>query len=251
MSEMKTLARGLKILDILADSEDSVGITELADQLGIDKGSASRMMQTLAKYGFADKDMDTRRYRLGPKVVTLSRSLLSRMPLREAAKPFLRRLVDETGECAHLGVLSRGKVLYADQHESPAALRVTTDVGSTAPLHCTALGKALLAFSDHPIPKELDTYTSRTIVTLEMLRYNLEQTRQQGYAIDDEEFVFGVRCIAVPVYDFRDKVIGSVGISGPAARLTLEKIPDLAKIVVDFGKQLSDRMSFNWREAES
>ena len=117
MSEMKTLARGLMILELLGDSEDGLGITELADQLQIDKGSASRMMQTLAKYGFAEKDADTRRYRLGPKVVTLSRSLLSQMPLRETAKPFLRRLVEETGECAHLGVFSQGKVLYDDQQE--------------------------------------------------------------------------------------------------------------------------------------
>jgi IclR family KDG regulon transcriptional repressor len=251
LSEMKTLARGLRVLELLGDTEDGLGITELADQLQIDKGSASRMMHTLAKYGFAEKDDDTRRYRLGPKVVTLSRSLLSRMPLRETAKPFLRQLVDETGECAHLGVFSQGKVLYADQQESPATLRVNTAVGSVAPLHCTALGKVLLAFGDYPIPEELSKHTSRTIVNPEMLRYNLEQTRQQGYAIDDEEFDYGVRCIAVPVYDFRDKLVGSIGISGPAARITLDQIPELAKIVVDCGEKLSDRMSFSWKESES
>ena len=84
-----------------------------------------------------------------------------------------------------------------------------------------------------------------------MLRYNLEQTRQQGYAIDDEEFDFGVRCIAVPIYDFRDKLVGSIGISGPAARITLDQIPELAKIVVDCGEKLSDRTSFSWKESES
>lgn len=251
MVEMKTLARGLKILELLAEAEDSLGITELAAELDVDKGSASRMMKTLAKHGYAEKDMETRRYRLGPMVVNLSRSLLSRMPLRETAKPFLRELVDKSGECAHLGVLSQGKVLYADQQESPAALRVNTEVGSMAPLHCTALGKALMAFSDLSIPDKLDVHTTRTIVIPELLRYNLDQTRQQGYAVDDEEFDYGVRCIAVPVYDYRDEVVGSIGISGPAARLTLDRIPDLARIVVDCGKRLSDRISFNWEESGS
>lgn len=244
MAEIQSLARGLTILQMLSEAGEGAGITDMADRLGIDKGSASRLLQTLAHYGYAEKDPDTRKYRLGPQVVALSRSVLTRMPLREVAKPFLRRLVDLTGECAHLAVPARDHVLYIDQVESPATLRVNAEVGSLVPFHCTALGKALLAFGAAPLPEKLSAHTARTITDFDLLGYNLEQTRKQGYAIDDEEFDYGVRCIAVPIYDYRERVIAALGISGPAARMPFEQIPQLARSVVETGQSLSDRMRF-------
>ncbi len=244
MSEIQSLARGLKILDMLGQAEDGIGITEVAEKLGIDKGSASRLLSTLAHYGYAEKDADTRRYHLGPMVVNLSRIMLQRYPLRETAKPFLRQLMEKTGECAHLAVAAQGKVLYIDQVESPATLRVNAQVGKIAPMHCTALGKALLAFGNCEIQEPLEIFTARTITDPALLRLHLEQTRKQGYAVDDEEYDYGVRCIAVPVFDFREKVVGSIGISGPAARMSLEKLPALAKSVIEIGQSLSDRMRF-------
>ena len=102
MTEIQSLARGLKILDLLGQASDGISITELAEILEVDKGSASRLVSTLARYGYAEKDEVTRRYHLGPQVVGLSRSVLTRLPLREAAKPHLRQLMERTGECAHL-----------------------------------------------------------------------------------------------------------------------------------------------------
>jgi IclR family KDG regulon transcriptional repressor len=245
MSEIQSLARGLKILELLGQSQDGVSITELAETLKVDKGSASRLVSTLAHYGYAEKDEVTRRFHLGPRVVSLSRSVLTRLPLREAAKPFLRQLMEHTGECAHLAVPAQGKVLYIDQVESPATLRVNAQVGTLNPLHCTALGKVLLAFGDLELPASLEAFTPRTLVDPELLRKALEQVRLQGYAVDDEEFDPGVRCIAAPVFDFRGKTVGSIGISGPATRLTPERLPELAASVVEIGKALSERMSFS------
>lgn len=245
MAEIQSLARGLQFLEILSEADqEGVRITELAEQLQIDKGTASRLAQTLARYGYAERDEVTHRYRLGARVVYLSRSVIRRTPLRETAKPFLHELVERTGECAHLGVPAQGQVLYLDQEQSPATLRVNADVGMLAPLHCTALGKALLAFGGAPLPETLSIHTAHTIVDPEQLHAELETTRQQGYAIDDEEFDDGVRCIAVPICDYREKVIGSIGISGPAGRITRECIPALAQIVVEVGQSLTDRMSF-------
>ena len=143
---------GLSILDILSQSQGGASITEVAEILGVDKGSASRLMSTLAKHGYSERDPITRRYFLGPQIIRLSGSLLTRMPLRESAKPFLRQLMERTGECAHLAILAQGKALYIDQVESPATLRVNVQVGQMAPLHCTALGKILLAFSNSELP---------------------------------------------------------------------------------------------------
>lgn len=244
MREIQSLARGLKIMNKLAETNKTVSITTIAADLQIDKGSASLLLQTLANYGFAEKDPESRQYKLGPAVVQLSRSLLTKMPLRETAKPFLLQLVHETGECAHLGVLSQGKVLYIDQVESSQTLRVNTEVGFTAPLHCTALGKVLMAWNALDIPQEIPRSTPRTIVDPKLMQFELDKTRSLGYATDDEEFNLGVRCIAAPVIDYRGKVIGALGISGPAARISIEHISELAKRVTAVAQALSDRMSF-------
>lgn len=244
MSEIQSLARGLKILDLLAAADDTVGITEIAEYLGMDKSSISRVMQTLAYYGYAEQDASTRRYRLGPQVVVLGQALLNRMPLREQARPFLQQLVDRTGECAHLGVLAQNQVLYLDQVESSATLRVNTRTGTLAPLHCTALGKALISFSHLDLPEQLNPFTTRTITNADVLRLHLDQTRQQGYAIDDEEYNYDVRCVAAPVYNYDNKVVGAIGISGPAGRMNLERMPETAALVCEVARALSNRLSF-------
>jgi DNA-binding IclR family transcriptional regulator len=141
-------------------------------------------------------------------------------------------------------VSAQGKALYIDQVESPATLRVNAQVGTMNPMHCTALGKALLAFGDVESPARLEAFTARTITEPERLRGHLDEIRRQGYAVDDEEFDLGVRCIAVPVFDYRGKVTGSIGISGPSTRITRARLPELAAIVVEIGKALSARLTF-------
>lgn len=245
MAEIQSLARGLKILAFLGQSQDGSTITELAEYLGVDKGSASRLVSTLANYGYVEKDGATRRYHVGSQVVSLSRSVLARLPLREAAKPYLRQAMERSGECAHLAVPAQGKVLYIDQVESPVTLRVNAQVGTMNPLHCTALGKVLLAYGDLDIPADLAAFTPNTITDPETLLRHLEEIRRLGFAVDDEEFDLGVRCIAVPVFDFRGKAVGAIGISGPGTRVTLERMPALTAIMLDVGKALSERMTFS------
>lgn len=244
MNEIQSLARGLKILDLLGQSPEGSSITELSEYLEVDKGSASRLVSTLTKYGYVEKDAVSHRYHVGSQVVNLSRSVLTRLPLRDAAKPFLRQMMELSGECAHLGIATQGKVMYIDQVESPVTLRVNAQVGTMNPLHCTALGKVLLAFSDLDLPSDLPSFTPKTITNAEKLVRHLEEVKRQRYAIDDEEFDTGVRCIAVPVFDFRGKAIGAIGISGPATRMTPERLVELSRTMVEIGNALSQRMNF-------
>jgi DNA-binding IclR family transcriptional regulator len=244
VTEIQSLARGLTILDILSQSPEGASITEVAEILGVDKGSASRLMSTLARYGYSEKDASTRRYVLGPQVVRLGGRYLSRMSLIESARPFLRKLMERTGECAHLAILAQGKALYIDQVESPATLRVNVQVGQMAPLHCTALGKILLAFNAGELPNKLEAFTPNTITDPAALLSHLESVRQLGYALDNEEFDLCVCCIAIPVHDLRNRVVAAMGISGPATRLTPHRLPGLIDIVGETGRELSGRMAF-------
>lgn len=152
--------------------------------------------------------------------------------------------MERTGECAHQAILAQGKVLHIDQVESLATLRVNVQVGSMAPLHCTALGKILLAFSNVEFPTTLEPFTAKTITDPNVLRLHLEEVRQQGYALDNEEFDPDKCCIAVPVYDFRNNVIGAVGISGPAICITPARLPELTATVVEIGMEPFNRMAF-------
>src|SRR5262249_3756246 len=150
--------------------------TELAEQLEIDKSSASRLVKTLVNYGFLQQKPGSRRFILGKRLYKMSWQLLNRMPVREKAKPYLYRLVQATGECSHQAVYSAGKGLVIDDVEAPASLRVAGGIGRLIPLHCTAVGKGLLAFAEIPIPDELIVRTRRTMTTHEQVIADLKET---------------------------------------------------------------------------
>ena len=244
MDEIKSLARGLRILRVIADEVQSISVTALAEQLGVDKATGSRRVRALVNHGFVEKASDGRRYQLGPELVKLSRVIIDLLQWRETAKYYLEQLVELTGEYSHLAIYSNGQALYIDQAESDNTLQVNVSIGHMAPLHCTALGKVLLAFGNHPIPYKLEGRTANTITSQSALKNELERVRKQGYAIDDEEYDRGVRCIAAPIIDCRNRVVASLGISGPAVRIGLENIDALAQKVLDISRELSDRLKF-------
>lgn len=245
MSEIQSLAKGLKILNLLQHSRNGMGTTEIANQMSIDKSSASRLLRTLANYGFVEQDAFSSRYALGPQLLTLGQHLLNRITLRDHARPYLYALVDNTGECAHLAIQAQGQALYIDQVESTAALRVESEIGTLSPLHCTALGKVMLAFGNARFPDEFKPFTHRTVTDRSTLEAQLTQTSLRGYAIDDEEYNYGVRCVASPVYDHRGTLVGAIGISGPAGRVSLERIEEFGTVVNETAVALSARLGYD------
>ena len=245
MAEIRSLAKGLKILNLLDHARNGLGTTEVATQLEIDKSSASRLLHTLANYGFVEQDELSARYLLGPQLLTLGQHLLNRITLRDHARPYLHELVDKTGECAHLAIAAQRQALYIDQVESTAALRVESEIGTLSPLYCTALGKIFLAFGDSGTPDDLKAFTHRTVTDNSTLEAQLVQTCNRGYAIDDEEYNYGVRCVAAPIYDHRRALVGAIGISGPAGRVTLERTDEFGTVVKDIASALSSRLGYD------
>jgi IclR family transcriptional regulator, KDG regulon repressor len=246
VSEIQSLARGLQILDLFAQAENGLSITEIAQHLGVDKSSASRLVKTLVSYQYVQPDVGSRRYILGQRLHQLGWQILNRIPVREQAKPFLYRLVQQTEECAHTAVYSQGKALVIDDVEAESSLRVVGGIGRLLPMHCTAVGKSLLAFSHLPLPDpdERIIRTARTMTDTEMLREHLACIRDQGYALDDEENDPGVRCLAAPVYDYAGMMIAVIGISGPTIRVTPERVPFLGRQVMQAGYDLSRELGF-------
>lgn len=247
MSEVKSLARGLFVIDELIrlhhDGTAKLTVTALAQQLSINKSSASRILKTIADNGYAKRAEGSRAYVLGDKLRNTVSSLHDNMA--EISTPFLSQLVGATQECAHVAVHSHNKVLFLQDIEPEQMLRVSNSKGRTEHMYCTAVGKTLLAFQHLPISERLTKRTEKTLTSVAALEQHLEQIRQQGYALDDEENYEGVRCIASPVYNAQGLCIACMGISGPSVRMHDAKLEQLSQHVIDIAQSFSHYLGYS------
>ncbi len=242
---IQSLANGLDILDILVEADRPQGVTELATKLDLDKSTVHRLLSTLASRSYIVQETATRRYLPSLKIVSHGRKIINDIQLRSVAKPFLKQLTQSTGESSNLAILAGVRVVYIDNEDSIASLNVQAEIGQVAPPHCTALGKALtIQYTPDEIKNlykeyELRRFTTRTITTIDELVTHLKIVKQQGFATDEEEYYFGVSCIAAPIYDHNNNVVAAVGISGPSIRMTSERIAELAPSVVRAAREIS------------
>jgi DNA-binding IclR family transcriptional regulator len=189
--------------------------------------------------GYLQPERGSRRFIVGTRLYQIGWELVNRMPLREKARKYLYRLVNDTEECAHTAVYSEGKALMIDDVEATHSLRVVGGIGRMLPMHCTAVGKTLLAFGSLPLPAVLERKMPTTITDPAALAHHLAQVCAQGYAYDDEEHQPGVRCIAAPVYNLAGVTVAAIGISGPTVRVTSDRVAALAAHVMRAARELS------------
>lgn len=248
---VKSVSRALHIIDIVSSKKDGLGVTEIAKQMDINKSSVYRILSTLARYGYIEQDEETERYKLGYKFLEMSSKLLESIDLRAEAKPYLRELEKATNEVVHLVVYDQGEVIYIEKLEGTETLRMHSKVGKRAPMHCTAVGKAILAHLPLSVVldilerKGMPQHTDHTITDKEMFLHELAVVRQKGYALDLEENEYGIRCIAVPIFDHSGNVIAAVSVSGPTIRMTDERIEQLQAHMRHIGKQISARLGYS------
>ncbi len=242
---IQSLDRGLQLLETLSLSKEPMGLPELSEVLDVDRSTVYRLLSTLLQRGYVSQDPVSKRYTLGSKVVELGRRAIDGYSLRSASKPYLKALMLETGESVNLVVLSSGKIISIDHEPSPSPLAVTDDIGSIFNPYATASGKAILAHLPESEAKSIlveikfEAFTARTITGLPALQNHFEQVREKGYAVDDEERYIGVRCIAAPIFDYRNKVVAAVGISGPTTRITLSSVASLSSLVIKAARSIS------------
>ncbi|MCC7335020.1 MAG: IclR family transcriptional regulator [Pirellulaceae bacterium] len=246
MSEIKALARGLDMIDYVWNSNRSVGVSELATMLQIDKSSASRLARTLIQHGYLDNAGSSRRLIVGKRLVQIGCEIDHRLALRQRALPYLEQLAVATGESAHMAVHASGKALVVEDVEIASSLRVVGGVGRQVAMHCTAVGKALLAFCSLPMPDELTPMMPATITDSQELALHLNEIRRQGYAFDDEEHEPGVRCMAAPV-TLSDSTIAVIGISGPSVRITDQRIAPIAQLLIETAGRLSQELRHSFQ----
>ncbi|GAU67152.1 putative IclR family transcriptional regulator [Streptomyces sp. NBRC 110611] len=237
---VQSLERAFDLLERMADAGGEVGLSELAGSSGLPLPTIHRLMRTLVACGYV-RQQPNRRYALGPRLIRLGESA-SRL-LGTWARPFLARLVEETGETANMALLDGDEIVYVAQVPSRHAVRMFTEVGRRLLPHSTGVGKALLA--GHP-PEEvrallgrtgMPAATEKTITDPDRFLEALAEVRRLGYAVDDNEQEIGVRCLAVPVPN--SPTATAISISGPTGRVTDAATEKIVPILQDVAAQLS------------
>lgn len=232
--KVKSLQKALEILNCIT-KKSSWGVTEISEQLDLNKSNVHNILTTFKAMGYLDQDDESGRYKLGLSVYSLCYSLGQNLSIGSVAAPYLQELADMAGERVYLAIPHEQEIIYVTSAYPKTSIDLMRPImGEHAQMHCTGLGKAMLAYLPDEkqrayAARKLEAYTDYTITDGDALLKELREIRQRGYAIDNMEHEFGVKCVAVPVLGRNGQVVAGVSISGPSLRFYDERIQSLAK----------------------
>lgn len=232
--QVKSLHRALDLLEALADTDREVTLSGLADRFGMPPSTVHRLLSTLGERGYVVQNPETGRYRIGVRAFEVGAGFLRQWGLREIARPVMDSLMAATGETVNLAIRDQNSAVYIDQVECAQMVRSFTHVGARVPLHCTGVGKVLISrLSPAEIRgllrrRGLERYTPLTITRMEDLLAELQEIEANGYALDRQEYSADVRCVAAPVFNDRADIVAALSVTGPAFRVTPERLAPLA-----------------------
>lgn len=232
----KSLTKALSVLDLLASRGTALGVTEVASALSLHKSNVHDILSTFEHFHYVEQDSQTRRYRLSMRFMEIAHALSGRFPFRARAHALIEKLAEKCGEVVYFGVPYGHEVMYLDGAFPQKLLTMRPVTGMTASLHCTGIGKALLA--NYPeqelsavLAEPLQRFTDHTITDPLLLKEELRRIKLRGYSVDDMEHEFGTRCVAVPVFDSALHLVGAISITGPSLRFAEGKIEEYAQLL--------------------
>src|SRR5215467_9875426 len=226
---IQSVAHALDVLEQFSDPQATeLGVTELSKRLKLHKNNVFRLLATLESRGYIEQNRATENYRLGIRCLQLGQSYVQHMGLLRQARPIMAELARQVHETTYLAVLRRSSVVPVEVVEADRPVRMVSQLGEALPLHCTAAGKAHLAFEPEDdlralLPDGLPRFTERTIVDRQALLQQLRTVAATGYAVDLGEHLEEVRAVAAPVRDYARTVVGALTVAAPASRLSSER----------------------------
>jgi DNA-binding IclR family transcriptional regulator len=232
--QLHSLDRAVAVLEMLGESDTALSLAEVCQRLRLHKSTAHRSLMVLERSALIERTPENR-YRLGLKLYELGNRAVEQVDLRARVHPYFRRLATQVGETVHLSVLQKTSIVYLDKVEPNRRVCVSSKTGTSNPVYCTSMGKAMLAFQPPEVIDQIVSkirfvsYTSKTLTSRDALMKALERVRRRGYAIDDQEIEIGVRCIGAPIFDEQRNAIAAVSVSGPASRITAPTMPEIAE----------------------
>lgn len=246
----QSLKRGLHIIEAIATVGGSATLAEVARKTTLPRSTAYHLLRALVEFGYLVQEGDARTYTLAPKLFRVTGSTWTREQLSEIAMPFLDALSRRTGEGTSLAVLRDGVVTIIAKREPEGPVRVVQEIGATRPIYCTAVGKVLAAW----LPEQelegvirrtvFEGKTAKTITSPTAFRRELARIRATGFAIDNEEHIEGIRCIATPVRDYSGEVRASLCIVGPKSRLPQRRLSEVRRDLTAASIDLSARLGY-------
>jgi DNA-binding IclR family transcriptional regulator len=246
---LKSLLKAFAALECSSTLERKLSISDIARRTGLPRGTAHRVMATLREIGFVEQERERDQYRLGLKLFELGNVVLANMDLHREAKSFVQALTAVSGERVHLCVFDGLKTTLINRTE-PSQERTNTIVTMEAsPAHCTATGKAALAFQPEAVISRviafgLPCYTPNTITDPKALRDELAAIRRRGYSVDNEELSLGIRCVGAPIRNLNGRVFASISVSGPSRRLTRNKVAATGQLVAQYADAISAQLGY-------
>ena len=250
----QSLERGLAILSTFRSAQPLLGVSDLAREVGLSRSTAHRYVATLAQLGYLQQDVETKKYRLGPRVLDLGFSAINSMELRHIGSPHLEELSAATGHTVNMAVLDGSDIVYIERcrGRGPREIDLNLHVGSRLPAYCTSMGKVLLAFL--PTQEltalldgvELTRRGPNTITAKRRLLKELDSVRERGLAVNNEELAYGLRSIAAPVWSQTGDVVAAINIAVHRSLVSMDELLEgLAPALVDTAHEISARIGFN------
>lgn len=245
--KIKSLYKALSLLDFFTSECPERGVSELAELTGMYKSTVHNFLSTFEKRGFIDKDHKTGKYRLGIKILQLYNVLYTTSDLRNTVRAVMESLGRQTGECVYFALPAGKEIIYLDAYYPPGMVSARSIIGIKAPLYCTGVGKAILAFMPDGSAEALaennfTRFTPNTITDIDLLTLEIARIRKLGYAIDNMEHEHGIKCVAVPIKNINNDVIASMSLSGPSPRFTNKKISEYSELLLNTAGILKEQL---------
>ena len=248
---INSVPRAAQILDSFSFEKPTYTNTELSKKLRLNKSSVTRLLYSLERTGFLERNGKTGEYRLTHRLFRIGSVYINQVSLHREAMPLLSELAASCRETVHLAILNEFEVFYLDKVESSQSIGMMSRVGNRSPAYCTGVGKVVLAHRNEENLEaffrsvELKQYTPNTITDPSDLRLHLRKIREQGYAIDDSEHEIEVKCVAAPIRDRAEGVVAGISVSGPIFRMTPERIEsELIAAVKETAHKISTRLGY-------
>jgi IclR family acetate operon transcriptional repressor len=250
--QVQSLTRGLSILECLAKAEGGLTLTDIGQREQLPPSTVHRLLATLEKMGYVYQAGELGRWYVGLQAFAVGSSFLSSRDFVAQSHPYMRRLMDQSGETVNLAILDGTEAVFVDQVQCREMMRTIVKLGSRAPLHASGVGKAIFAsLPDDQIDailkvRGLPRITGNTITTPETMWASVRVIRQRGWSFDDEEHAIGTRCVAAPIYDEHAETLGAISLAGPSSRLPDERIKQLGPLVAHTAEELTHRLGGKW-----
>lgn len=250
----KNLVRAFTILDTIATAIDGKTLTEIAEDTELPEATAHRLLKVLESVATV-RATPSGRYLLGRHCLHLGSAYLASIDVRSESIESMTKLTEVTGETTHLGILDDSRVVYIEKVESPHPVRMYSRVGLTNPAASTALGKAILAWSEQSLVDQIISLgiparTPRTVTEPDDFQEELWKIRRRGYSLDDMENEEGIRCAAAPVLDHSGSPVAAISLSGPGQRIPRRRLEELGAAVADTAAQISSRIGYSGSSGE-